>query len=260
MFFLSCNSNFAQIAYTLEQAQAMALSQNKLIVMDFTANWCEPCRKMEVQLWDSKEFQSLSDRFILLKLDMDQNQILATRYGVTDIPRVIVITANEDKLWDQTGFRTPDYHLKALSAFPSSFEALNISLMPVIGKKSTDAEQKMRIGSEFQILALHTSNSNLKQTFFRKSDAYFSKALKYAPNEDYVTEAKLAIILNSVYKGKHKKALKQINKMEINSQSERIEELKNFIFAFCYKCEGDEQQMNTYKAKIRNQNMLARLD
>ena len=109
-------------------------------------------------------------------------------------------------------------------------------------------------------LGLESDNDRTKKIFFNQSDFYYRKSLKQTVSVDQSTEAKLAMVLNKVYQGNHKKALKQLEKMQVATDSQEIEDLKNFIFAFCYKCDGDVQKMESYKQKIKDQAILAKLN
>jgi putative thioredoxin len=56
------------------------------VLVDFWADWCQPCRILKPIL--EKLAVEYGGRFILAKVDSDQNQELAQRYGVRGIPAV----------------------------------------------------------------------------------------------------------------------------------------------------------------------------
>jgi putative thioredoxin len=56
------------------------------VLVDFWAEWCQPCRTLKPIL--EKLAAEYGGRFILARVDSDQNQELAQRYGVRGIPSV----------------------------------------------------------------------------------------------------------------------------------------------------------------------------
>jgi thioredoxin 1 len=61
---------------------------DKLIIVDFWAEWCGPCRMLGPVLHDLAE--KYPDQVQLLKINVDSpdNQPLAMEYGVRSIPQV----------------------------------------------------------------------------------------------------------------------------------------------------------------------------
>nr|WP_300091274.1 thioredoxin [Sedimentibacter sp.] len=64
------------------------LAKEKLVLVDFWATWCAPCRMI------APVIEQLADKYdgkvAVAKVDVDQNQELSIRYGIQSIPTVIL--------------------------------------------------------------------------------------------------------------------------------------------------------------------------
>ena len=68
--------------------QAEVLESDKPVLVDFWAPWCGPCRVIAPSLEEIADEQAESLRIV--KLNVDENQQTAARYGVMSIPTLLV--------------------------------------------------------------------------------------------------------------------------------------------------------------------------
>lgn len=63
------------------------VQDDKLLVVDFFATWCGPCKKLSPTLDEvSEEF---ADRVNIVKVDVDESEDLAMTYGIRSVPTVL---------------------------------------------------------------------------------------------------------------------------------------------------------------------------
>ena len=73
--------------------EEQVLKSDKPVMVDFWAEWCGPCRMVGPIIEDiSKEYE---DKAVVGKLDVDANQEFAAKYGVRNIPTVLIFKDGE---------------------------------------------------------------------------------------------------------------------------------------------------------------------
>ena len=87
------------------------IQSEKPVLIDFFATWCGPCKTLAPILKEVKD--SLGDRISILKIDVDKNQELASKYQVRGVP-TMVLYQNGKQLWRQSGVLTKDQIIKTI--------------------------------------------------------------------------------------------------------------------------------------------------
>lgn len=77
-----------------------AISTNQLVLVDFYATWCGPCKTMHPVLEELKK--QLGDRIRILKIDVDKRQDTAMQYQIRSVP-TLMLFRNGQRLWQQSG-------------------------------------------------------------------------------------------------------------------------------------------------------------
>jgi thioredoxin 1 len=75
-------------AVTEQSFDEEVLQSDKAVLVDFWAEWCGPCHAVSPIL--DKIAEEHSDELKLVKVNIDENQSLAQRYGVMSIPMMVL--------------------------------------------------------------------------------------------------------------------------------------------------------------------------
>jgi thioredoxin 1 len=80
-------------AITPENFETEVLKASVPVVVDFWAPWCGPCRMVAPTL--EALAADLGDTVKIVKLNVDENQALAARFGVMSIPTIMLFNKGE---------------------------------------------------------------------------------------------------------------------------------------------------------------------
>ena len=84
------------------------------VLVDFSAEWCGPCKMQAPVLKQVKE--ELGDKIKIIKIDVDKNQQVSANYNVRGVPTMLLFKYGK-QLWRQSGFLEKDFLLTTLKPF-----------------------------------------------------------------------------------------------------------------------------------------------
>ena len=76
---------------------------NKIIIVKFTAEWCNPCKKIQPLV--NENFNKLNETFVIFEIDIDETMelyyALKTKRMVNGIPSILAYYGNENRDMDK---------------------------------------------------------------------------------------------------------------------------------------------------------------
>jgi thiol:disulfide interchange protein DsbD len=89
-----------ELAWLRGEAEAMSLAraQHRPVVVDFMADWCLPCREMDVRVFANPDVSEKLRDFTLLRVDLSREDedaslgVVKAKYGVSTLPAVRIVS------------------------------------------------------------------------------------------------------------------------------------------------------------------------
>jgi thioredoxin-related protein len=147
----------ARWAATPDEAKARAASEGKFVFIEFDANDCGQCRRMDALLYPAFDFEALLIPMVPVKVGLlsAEGRELGRRYGIRDTPGVLVTSPEGRIVFRMEGFTNAHefygrihQDLTAYKAFTQRVEAQNIAHLPAKEALETGRELYQRSDSE----------------------------------------------------------------------------------------------------------------
>ncbi|MFI5186252.1 MAG: thioredoxin [Chitinophagales bacterium] len=87
---------------------------SKPVLIDFSAEWCGPCKMMKPILQELR--QRMGDKIRILKIDIDKSPTVSDAFGIQAVPTLMLIK-NSNILWRQSGVMQANQLEKVINQF-----------------------------------------------------------------------------------------------------------------------------------------------
>jgi thiol:disulfide interchange protein len=97
---------------TYDKALEAAKGEKKVVMIDFYADWCGPCKQMDAKTFSEEKVSNfLKEKTVAIKVNIDNNKELAKKYKITAIPCLVFIDGEGTEVGRILGFHATDKFL-----------------------------------------------------------------------------------------------------------------------------------------------------
>lgn len=123
-------------------------SHDRLVVLDFWAEWCGPCKELTPIL--ERLAIEMKGRWLLVKINVDENPEIAGAFGIQNIPMLMAVSRGE--LVQQLPGLQPEESIRAWLSqlLPSQAELLAMEAEELVETDPRAAEAKLREALELE--------------------------------------------------------------------------------------------------------------
>lgn len=106
---------------SFDQGAKVARETGKPLLLDFQADWCGPCKAMEIEFWPRENVVAIAEKFVSVRVDIDKETAIAARYNANPIPLIVVADPWSNQIYRHTGYRNTEGLLSIMKAMPDDF-------------------------------------------------------------------------------------------------------------------------------------------
>lgn len=123
----SCTKETAEVGGSLEwltsfdNALQTAQQKHKPIMIDFYADWCGWCKRLDTDTYAHADVVSKAEDFIALKIDADVERGLSSRYRIAGLPTILFIDQTGSEIHRVVGYRRPQQFVQEMETALKAF-------------------------------------------------------------------------------------------------------------------------------------------
>lgn len=253
LLILCSNSLFATTWYTnFENARKVAITTNKLIIVDFWATWCGPCKKMDSEVWSDTEIQKKMGSFVPLKIDLDIKRNLANRFNVKAIPYIFIIDGNGEIVFQSRGYMDKQETLEMLETYALNTNFLQTEAIQYY--KNPTYVTALRLSQKYLDYSLFV-DQNVNRDILNLSSIYLREAEKLTDKDQSnykMIDQKIELLEANIdlYQNNYRKLNRYL---ERKIEDDELKQSNWAIYSFLNYCSAVEQDQQDLVIKWKKE-------
>jgi thiol:disulfide interchange protein DsbD len=92
----------------IDSALSAASQSSKLVLVDFSAEWCAACKVLEAQVFSDASVIEALQSYVFIEVDTDTYPESSKTYNVVGMPTLVILNTNGEELYRNVGLITPE--------------------------------------------------------------------------------------------------------------------------------------------------------
>lgn len=104
--------------FTVDKAISVAKAEKKIVMIDFYADWCGPCKLMDAKTFKHEKVDALlKEKLVAVKVNIDNQEAVAGKYKIEAVPTFVFLDGDGKEVGRFLGFHDAEKFMDAAKKY-----------------------------------------------------------------------------------------------------------------------------------------------